>query len=338
MTRLLVVVPPGSDAHDTGPGHPERTGRVEAAQAGIADAHLDDAVVWDTGRDATRAELTSVHDERYVDALEQFAHTGGGRLDADTVVAAGSFAVAARAAGSGLRAVEVLDAAQATAAFVLVRPPGHHAISTRGQGFCLFNNIAVSAAALAARGERVLIVDWDVHHGNGTQDLFWDDDRVLFVSTHQYPAYPGTGRADEIGGAHARGLTVNFPLPAGATGDVALAALDDVVGTSVDQFSPTWVLVSAGFDAHRADPLADLAWSAGDYAALAARVVELAPGPGRVVAFLEGGYDLAALRASVGATGAVLAGAEPRLPDGEARTGGGPGRDVVEQTRRALND
>ncbi len=151
------------------------------------------------------------------------------------------------------------------------------------------------------------IVDWDVHHGNGTQDIFWDDPNVLYVSTHQYPAYPGTGRADEIGGLRAAGLTLNFPLPPGATGDVALTAVDEVVAPAVDRFGPTWVLVSAGFDAHRADPLADLAWSAGDYSALATRVLEFAPGAGRTVAFLEGGYDLDALRASTAATVSAFA-------------------------------
>jgi len=336
MTPRLLVVAPDSDAHDTGRGHPERIGRVEAALAGIADAHLGDAVVFDAGRDATRDELTLVHDERYVDALADFARAGGGLLDADTVVAPGSFAAAARAAGSGMRAVEALTEGGADAAFVVARPPGHHAVAGRGQGFCLFNNVAVAAAALAARGERVLIVDWDVHHGNGTQDLFWDDPRVLFVSTHQYPAYPGTGRADEIGGVNARALTLNFPLPPGATGDVARAALDDVVAPVADAFAPTWVLISAGFDAHRADPLADLAWSAGDYATLAARVRALSPARGRTIAFLEGGYDLAALRASVGATASVLAGLDVEIPDGEGTTSGGPGHDAVERTRRAL--
>jgi acetoin utilization deacetylase AcuC-like enzyme len=334
---LLVVVPPDSDAHDTGRGHPERIGRLEAAVAGIADAHLDEIVDWDAGRDASRDELTAVHDERYVDALEQFARDGGGMLDADTVVAQGSFAAAMRAAGCGLRAVELLAAGDADAAFVLVRPPGHHAIATRGQGFCLFNNLAVATAALVSRGERVLVVDWDVHHGNGTQELFWDDPRVLFVSTHQYPAYPGSGRAEETGGEHARGLTVNFPLPPGATGDVALAALDDVVAPLASAFKPTWVLISAGFDAHRADPLADLAWSAGDYAALATRVRELAPGSGRTVAFLEGGYDLHALRASAGATAGALAGLQPVVAPEEAATHGGPGRDIVVRTGRVLN-
>jgi acetoin utilization deacetylase AcuC-like enzyme len=335
--RLLVVVPPGSDAHDTGRGHPERAGRVEAALAGIADLHLGDALATSPGRAATLDELARVHDRRYLVALEEFAADGGGRLDPDTVVAPGSFAVATNAAGGGLAAIEALDAGVADLAFVAVRPPGHHADASRGQGFCLVNNVAVAAATLVARGERVLVVDWDVHHGNGTQAVFWDEPQVLFVSTHQFPAYPGTGRSDELGGVRARGRTVNFPLPPGATGDVALTALDDVVAPLVDGFAPTWVLVSAGFDAHRADPLADLVWSAGDYARLAARVQSFVPSPGRTVAFLEGGYDFAALRASVAATAAALIGSDA-TGDAmrEAPTDGGPGIHAVRRTADLL--
>ena len=332
--RVLVVTPSGPDEHDTGPRHPELPTRLDAARAGIDDAHLDDLVVTFAGRDATRTELELVHDARYVTALEEFAAAGGGHLDPDTVVAPGSYRAAVRAVGCGLDAVEVLRGGGAETAFVVTRPPGHHAIASRGQGFCLFNNVAVAAASLVGGGERVLIVDWDVHHGNGTQDIFWDDPSVLYVSTHQFPAYPGTGRVDETGGPHAPGLTVNFPLPPGATGDAAMAALDDVVAPTVERFAPSWVLISAGFDAHRDDPLADLAWSAGDYSALAARVLEFAPQPGRTIAFLEGGYDLDALQASMTATVAALAG-EVRRP--EPPTSGGPGRDTAVRTQRALD-
>src|SRR5688572_18573094 len=175
-------------------------------------------------------------------------------------------------------------------------------------GFCLFNNIAVTAAHLAERGERVLILDWDVHHGNGTQAIFWEDPRVLYASLHQGGWYPGTGYPEEIGGGEAGGTTVNVPLPAGATGDVMAAGLDEVVAPVVDAFAPTWVLVSAGFDAHRDDPLAGLALSASDFARLAAASREMAPQTGRTVFFLEGGYDLDALSASTAAVTSELLG------------------------------
>jgi acetoin utilization deacetylase AcuC-like enzyme len=197
-------------------------------------------------------------------------------------------------------------------------------------GFCLLNNVAIAAAhALTVGLERVAVVDWDVHHGNGTQDIFWNDPRVLYVSTHQSPFYPGTGWAREVGGRDALGLTVNVPLPAGATGDVAQRAIDDVATPVIEKFSPTWVLVSAGFDAHAADPLAELQLTSGDFAALARTVAEFAPSPGRLAFFLEGGYDLAALRASVGATlSAVLGG----VGAAEGTSSGGPG---IDQVRRA---
>jgi acetoin utilization deacetylase AcuC-like enzyme len=323
---VLVATVAAVDDHDTGSWHPERMARLHAVARGIAEAGLGDAVGEMDGRPAQMAELDRVHDHRYLEALARLAAAGGGDIDPDTPTSAGSWATAVWSAGSGLAAVEALDRGEASAAFVAVRPPGHHAGTARGMGFCLLNNVAVTAAALADRGERVLVVDWDVHHGNGTQDIFWDDPRVMYVSTHEWPAYPGTGRASDTGGPGAPGLTVNVPLPAGATGDVALRAFDEIVAPAAEVFAPTWVLISAGYDAHRDDPLADLSWSAADYADLTRRVSGLAPGPGRVVAFLEGGYDLNALARSAAATVASLAGLDYRP---EPATSGGPGHTAV---------
>jgi acetoin utilization deacetylase AcuC-like enzyme len=181
-----------------------------------------------------------------------------------------------------------------------------------------------------ARGERVLIVDWDAHHGNGTQAIFEATPEVFYVSLHEWPLYPGTGRLDETGTGAGTGTTLNLPLPAGATGDVYLEALDTVVSPAVEQFAPTWVLVSAGFDAHRADPLTGLDLSAGDFADLTARAAAFAPAPGRLVVFLEGGYDLQALSDSVASTVATLAGLTDRR---EPATSGGPGGRVVAAAR-----
>ena len=194
-------------------------------------------------------------------------------------------------------------------------------------GFCLLNNVAVTAAALAAGGQRVMVLDWDVHHGNGTQDIFWDHPGVLYASTHQWPAYPGTGRPQEVGGTAAAGTTVNVPLPPGSTGDAALDALETVIGPVAEAFAPDWLLISAGYDAHRADPQADLAWSTGDYALLALAATTLVPA-GRTIAFLEGGYDLGALAGGVTATIGALAGVGLAT---EAPSSGGPGRDWVAQ-------
>jgi acetoin utilization deacetylase AcuC-like enzyme len=327
MARVLVCSTERVDEHLNLPGHPERPFRLHAARLGCERPEIASCVTWIDGRDASPTELQRVHSARFLDDLEQFIVSGGGDLDPDTSTSPGSWGTALRAAGAGLAAIEALGANQdATAAFAITRPPGHHAGPASAAGFCLLNNVAVAAAALKARGERVVIVDWDVHHGNGTQAIFWDDPDVLYVSTHQWPAYPGTGRADEVGGPNARGLTINVPLPAGATGDVVREAIVDIAGPAVAAFAPTWALVSAGFDAHRADPLADLALSAGDFGDLAEIVAAYVP-PGRLVAVLEGGYDLDALAASVAATVAGLAGVRwsPEKP-----TAGGPGRDAVE--------
>jgi len=319
-----------SELHDTGDAHPERPLRLTAFFEGLRECGLGDAIERRPSRVASQGDLLRVHSGAYMDEIRGFIAAGGRVVDADTIVSEGSWEAAAFAAGAGLSAVEDLRAGVGRSAFVAVRPPGHHASSAQAMGFCLLNNIAVTAAALTASGERVLIVDWDVHHGNGTQDIFWDDPQVLFVSTHEWPLYPGTGRATETGGASAPGLTLNVPLPSGTTGDVARMVLDEVVAPAVDRFDPTWVLVSCGFDAHRDDPLADLAWSSGDYADLTTAVAQFAPGPQRLIMFLEGGYSLPAVRDS---SIAVLTSLSDTPVRPEPPTAGGPGRDAV---RRAL--
>ncbi len=281
---------------------------------------------------ADLTELARVHSVAYLEQLAAFSQTGGGDLDPDTYATVDSWTIARQAAGAGLAAVDALRRADEGLAFVAVRPPGHHALRHRAMGFCLLNNIAVTAAALTAVGERVLIVDWDVHHGNGTQAIFWDDPNVLYVSTHQWPLFPGSGAAHEVGGPDALGLTVNIPLPAGTTGDVVRRAIDEVAQPVIEEFAPTWVLVSAGFDAHRADPLAELALSSGDFAQLGQTVASFAPRAGRLVLFLEGGYDLGALRRSVAATLSALLGGAAGT---EAPTFGGPGLPQVRQARDA---
>jgi acetoin utilization deacetylase AcuC-like enzyme len=325
---LLLASDDAYAAHDPGPGHPERIARLRAVAEGVADAGIDDALAELEPRDATREELQRVHAPALLERVESLSARGGGPVDPDTVISAGSWAAARRAAGAGLAAAAALARGEASAAFLGVRPPGHHATGRIPMGFCLLNNVAVTAAALTAGGARVAILDYDAHHGNGTQEIFWHDPGVLYVSLHEWPLYPGTGRLDETGGEGALGTTCNLPLPAGSTGDVYLRAFDEVIEPAVRSFAPDWLLVSAGFDAHRADPLTGLALSAGDYAALAARAVALAPSSGRTIVFLEGGYDLAAIRDCVAATLPVLVGATAR--PAEAPTAGGPGAAVVD--------
>ena len=320
------------DRHVTRARHPENQTRLPAAMGGVMDAGLGDSIVEVEIASATIDDAARVHDRKYLDHLQMFCQAGGGRIDPDTDASLGSWDTAMAAAGAGLATIETLKRGEARSGLVLVRPPGHHALTSHSMGFCLLNNIAIAAASLTAQGERVLIVDWDVHHGNGTQDIFWNHPEVLFVSSQLEDHWPFSGKVDETGGMRSPGGTINFPLPHGATGDVLLRGLDEVVAPAVDQFKPTWVLVSAGFDSHRDDPLGGLGFSAGDFALFARRLQEFAPQPSRTVLFLEGGYDLEALRSSVNATVSELCGSPNPI---EAPTSGGHGAHVIEAAKKA---
>lgn len=311
--------------HDTGRSHPERPARLRAVIEGVQRAELADALVPTEPRMATDSELLAVHNRSVLDSVHRVAHAGGGRLDPDTVLSSESEAAARLAAGAGLAAIDALDSGKADAAFCAVRPPGHHATPVKSMGFCMFNSAAVCAQALADRGDRVLVVDYDAHHGNGTQDVFLEDGRVMYVSWHQYPLYPGTGGLLERGEGPGAGTTINLPMPAGATGDAYRQGWDDAVLPAVEAFAPDWLVLSAGFDAHRADPLTSLGLAAGDFADLTDAIIGVVS-PGRRIAFLEGGYDLDALADCAAAAVAALAGAEWRP---EPATGGGPGGEVA---------
>ena len=325
---LLVAFDSRFQDHDTGAGHPERSARLQAVHRAMLQLGLDDQAAHLVSRWARREELERVHTATYLDSLQQLCGAGGGRIDGDTVASPRSWDVARLAAGAGLAAIEQLRAGDGSSALLAVRPPGHHAVRANGMGFCLVNNVAVAAAELTASGDRVVIIDWDAHHGNGTQDIFETDPNVLYVSLHQWPLYPGTGSVRETGDGAGEGTTINVPLPPGTTGDRYLAAFDRVIEPACERFQPDWVLVSAGFDAHRADPLTDMGLSAGDFADLTRRAMGLAPQPGRLIVFLEGGYDLEALQHSVLATASTLMDA-PQHP--ESSTHAGPDDGVIDR-------
>jgi acetoin utilization deacetylase AcuC-like enzyme len=246
-----------------------------------------------------------VHDPAYIESLGHLAGQSG-YLDSDTFLSPGSVAAARRAAGSALALARALHAGDAELGLALPRPPGHHALADRAMGFCLLNNVALAAAEARRLGRRrVLVLDWDVHHGNGTEAIFYDDPSVLFVSLHQYPNYPGTGAANDTGRGDGRGRTVNVPLPPGGGDAVYRAAFQRIVLPIVEQFAPDFALVSSGFDAHERDPLAEMRLSAGAYAEMTRSLLAtLRDCPLGVV--LEGGYDLEALTASADAVAGVL--------------------------------
>ena len=295
--------------HDAGPGHPERPERLEAVRRGLRDGGLEKSLVRLAPRAAVPDELVRVHTAAHVERLAASAgrHV---RLDPDTAAGPRSHAAALAAAGAVADAVERVLDGSLDRAFCAVRPPGHHATPDRAMGFCLLNNVAIGAAAALARGlKRVAVIDFDVHHGNGTQEAFWRDPRVLFVSSHRSPFYPGTGALDEVGEGEGRGFTVNLPMPAGLGDDEYRRAYREIVEPIGGAFDPELVLVSAGFDIHRADPLGGMGVTGAGFAELMDVCLAVASGAarGRLVAVLEGGYDLDGIaEASAAVVGRML--------------------------------
>ena len=280
--------------HDTG-NHPERPQRLQQIVARLESTGLLAECPQPEWEPASLERLQLVHELGHIEAVAEMAGRGGGRLDPDTVVSPASFEVARLAAGAACDAVDRVVAGEDKTALCLVRPPGHHALPERAMGFCLFSNVAIAASV--ARDEhgldRVLIVDWDVHHGNGTQDVFYSDERVGFFSIHRWPFYPGTGDSDETGSGAGRGATVNVPVSFGTSREVYHQRFASELEKFADRLRPQLVLLSAGFDAHRTDPVGSLGLEVEDFARLTevVRAVAAAHAEGRVVSVLEGGYN-----------------------------------------------
>ena len=297
---MLLISSPRFQEHTTPPGHPERPERAVVFDE-VAKAFRENGGRVVEPRPATREELLRVHDAEYVASIEAVDGRAA-MLDADTFTSPESVEIARLAAGAAVQAMEhALDSGET--AFALVRPPGHHAERDKAMGFCLFNNVAVAAAAALARGlQRVAVVDIDVHHGNGTQWMFYDSPRVFYMSTHQFPFYPGTGAADEVGTGSGRGYTLNNPLPAGAR-DADYELVYEDIAEALERYVPQLLLISAGYDAHFEDPLASMRVSTDGFAMIIGRLRQAAHTVGCPIALVaEGGYDLEALRSCLDAT------------------------------------
>jgi acetoin utilization deacetylase AcuC-like enzyme len=328
MTTGLVYDPIYLE-HDTG-DHVENPRRLVEAMSYLKETGVKERLISLPARPASPEELEMIHAPEYVAYVKSKAENGGGWLDADTVMSPKSYEAALYAAGGVLAAVEAVIQGKVDNAFALVRPPGHHSVHGQAMGFCIFNNVAIAAEFVLSKFnlDRVLIVDFDVHHGNGTQDAFYADPEVLYFSTHQYPFYPGTGSLDETGTGEGEGTTVNFPMAAGWGDEEYLRAFNEVLVPVARRFQPELILVSAGFDPHWADHLAMMKVTITGFAQMATILKELAAGlcQGRLVFTLEGGYNLRVVASSIRATfDVLLGGSEVDDPLGKPSTATKPG-------------
>ncbi len=344
MDSTVVFYDPLYLEHDNGFGHPERPERLVASLEMMKKTGLSEKVEMISPRDATIEEVSLVHPMNYIDRVKKMAEAGGGWMDADTAVSPDSFAAALRSAGAGLEGLERMFSGDARNAFGLVRPPGHHATANRGMGFCIFNNNAVTSRYAMENFDisRIFILDWDAHHGNGLEAIFYEDNRVLYVSLHQYPHYPGTGSYREVGDGAGEGYNVNFPFPAFTGEDAYLAAFDQVILPIARQYEPELVLISAGYDGHFNDPLCSMLLTATSYSEMASRLVDFAQEfcQGRLLASLEGGYNLLGIAASINNTIAVMAGDGTRVveeTDSFTREPTQGGLEIIEATRQAMS-
>ncbi len=295
--------------HNTGTGHPETARRLTAIQTRLEQQSYFGNFLSLPRRFAEPSEIALVHHAAYVEQLRKICARSGGYLDGDTVVSTQSYEAARLAAGVGLAAADEILAGRLDHAILLVRPPGHHSLPERAMGFCLFNNIAITAQYLRTKGiGRVAILDWDVHHGNGTESMFYEDGSVFFVSLHQYPFYPGTGAAEDRGIGEGAHTTLNCPMPAGAGEEEYRRAFAEQILPALTKFEPEVLLISAGFDAHMRDPLASINLTTESFAWMSRTMLDFAARhcSNRMISFLEGGYNLEALAESVEAHAAVL--------------------------------
>jgi acetoin utilization deacetylase AcuC-like enzyme len=323
MGKPVVVIDAEYLKHLPGDSHPERPERIKVLLdlAGGLDRQKFQLVA---PKAAARADVERIHGADHVRLVESTSTVNHYALDGDTITCRDSFGVSLLAVGGFLTLLDMLAAKESSNGFALVRPPGHHALRHHAMGFCLFNTMAIGAEYLKHNygAKKILIMDWDVHHGNGTQDAFYQDPTVLFISTHQYPYYPGSGALNECGVGAGEGYTINIPLPAGCADAEYMQVFQDIVVPAAEKFQPQWILVSAGFDPHRRDPLGGMNVTEEGFGAMARILLSLANrfADARIAFLLEGGYDLAGLRDSVAAVLAALREKKPELPERSSLT------------------